>query len=342
MSKKDKTVARASARLYIPRAVYEEMLFVARLAEPNEVQMLGEVSESEDMDFTVEDVFLIKQTVTGSGATFDDDAMALFVGNHPHPEKIWFWMHSHVRMGNFWSTTDLETMHRLLAGMDKLLSVVMCVDGTCLGRFDLNLGSVKDRIRKMKFADAGVRRDLFRILFLPERVHWDKVDVEIESYLSSEVRDTLTAEVEEKVNVTAPTVRIIRADGQPVHPMTGPDLRQGVLITGSESATDVACCKNCELLKVSFKKDVILCCCTHPENNGKVIENVEKSCEHYLPRTSRDLHGSKSASCATCANFTTEEGGMGDTGVCYKTDEAERVHVNDVCEEYIAEEMAEN
>jgi hypothetical protein len=72
--------------------------------------------------FTITDVILLKQEVTGATTDLDDDDLTRIIENDPHPETLKGWWHSHVNMGVTFSKTDTDTMEG--QGGDWSISIV--------------------------------------------------------------------------------------------------------------------------------------------------------------------------------------------------------------------------
>jgi len=176
------------------RKIHEKMLYIAKLSEPREVQMLAAVTQN-DREFEIEDLFLLKQGVTFGSADFDIQDVAELVARYPHPEKLRGWVHSHVRMGTFWSGTDIATIQRLMTDLGWLVSIVMCTDGSMRGRIDVSLADMQKKVR-----EAPERYQEFRnLLMVPEIVTWDELPVKVEEALTEEEKSAIRAEFEEKV-----------------------------------------------------------------------------------------------------------------------------------------------
>jgi hypothetical protein len=57
-------------------------------------------------DVLVHDVQLFEQTCTQASTDIDQQALAQFLCQHPQPEKVRAWIHSHASMQVFWSQQD--------------------------------------------------------------------------------------------------------------------------------------------------------------------------------------------------------------------------------------------
>lgn len=76
---------------------------------PTEIAAMGYVTNNEDGDFYVDEVFLVPQEVTGSSVDFLSKGMVYAVEKAIEEGRIndlRFCWHSHVNMGAFWSGTD--------------------------------------------------------------------------------------------------------------------------------------------------------------------------------------------------------------------------------------------
>jgi hypothetical protein len=183
-------------KVIVPRKVYDTILHIARCAEPDEIQMLSEVAYGNGI-FYVHAVHLIKQVVSGASASFDSNSLVQFVSDHPHPENLRGWVHSHVRMGLFWSGTDEGTIARFVR-RGWCLSIVVDIsgEGSARARVDLNMENVLQELETNKNLPES-----FAVLkMLPLRATWDNVPVEIEGLLSEEEKEFLKEEVEEKIS----------------------------------------------------------------------------------------------------------------------------------------------
>ncbi len=182
-------------KIIIPREVYEKMMYIGGKAAPNEVQFLASVRETggpKELIFTIGDVYLIDQTVSGGSTEFDEVALANFVASAEHPEDIWCWIHSHVNMGVFWSSTDTATINRLLRSTKKLLSIVFTLDGKMKTRCDVSLKALglSDEVK----AEFGK--------LLPRHIVINDIDVDIRGGLSDEEKQLLDIELSQKLKTS--------------------------------------------------------------------------------------------------------------------------------------------
>lgn len=87
----------------------------------------------------VNDIILLKQTVTGSTTDIDDDAQAKFLFEQTKNGRIkdlCLWWHSHVDMACFWSSVDDATIERS-KNSDFMVSIVANKNGDMLARLDI-------------------------------------------------------------------------------------------------------------------------------------------------------------------------------------------------------------
>jgi hypothetical protein len=186
---------------------FHSLLYVGRLSAPNEVQFLAEVERSQDgLTFSVGEVFLLNQEVSGGSAVFDPSAIAVLVAGHPHPEKLRGWIHSHVNMGCFWSGTDEGTI-MTLSNAGWLLSLVFTISGDIKARLDFSFQKLYEEMRKEP-SRPEISAHLDDLIFLPDRYSWDSVPIEIEEFLSGPDKARLKAEFEEKVKTARVEVSV--------------------------------------------------------------------------------------------------------------------------------------
>lgn len=200
MSKKKETKQRAappelSWKVVIPRKVYDTIFHVAECAAPDEVQLLGEVTY-DNGDFLLHGVHLLHQRVSGASASIDSAALAKFISAHPHPERIRGWVHSHVKMGLFWSGTDEATIARFVR-RGWCLSIVVDLqrNGSVLARIDMDLKGVHETLA----AATSVPQSFSVLRILPTRAVFDNVPCEITGVLTENEKEFYKKEVEDKV-----------------------------------------------------------------------------------------------------------------------------------------------
>ena len=85
-----------------------------------EFSCLGTVSD----DIIVGSVQLFDHICTSASTELDQDALAKFLVTHPQPERVRAWIHSHGRLGVFWSQQD-EACIDGLANEACLISIVV-------------------------------------------------------------------------------------------------------------------------------------------------------------------------------------------------------------------------
>ena len=176
----------------IPRKVYDKIIYLAQLASPNEIQLIGEVDFIDNLYFEVRDVYVIKQRVTAGSAEFIPQELARFIADHPNPEKLHLWVHSHVNMRAFWSETDLETIRRL--GRDSwLVSIVMNLDGQMKARLDVPLKELVE-IKEIK---KGLFQEMAGLI--PQVLTRENLKISVENTLSEDEKTKLQKDVEEKI-----------------------------------------------------------------------------------------------------------------------------------------------
>ncbi len=85
-----------------------------------EFSCLGTVTE----DMLVGGVQLFDQICTAASTELDQEALAKFLVTHPAPQNVRAWVHSHARLGVFWSQQD-EACIEGLANDACLISIVV-------------------------------------------------------------------------------------------------------------------------------------------------------------------------------------------------------------------------
>ena len=85
-----------------------------------EFSCLGLVSD----DLIVSGVQLFDQVCTAASTELDQEALANFLVAHPQPERVRAWIHSHGRLGVFWSQQDEQCIEGL-ANDSCLVSLVV-------------------------------------------------------------------------------------------------------------------------------------------------------------------------------------------------------------------------
>jgi hypothetical protein len=107
-------------------------------AAPGEISGLGRVIVVNNVIY-IEDIYLLKQSSTGSSTDLNPEAMAEFIGEliakDSAPEEIKLWWHSHGNMSTFWSATDEETAGVFANGW--MLSLVVNKKNEHLCRLDV-------------------------------------------------------------------------------------------------------------------------------------------------------------------------------------------------------------
>ena len=85
-----------------------------------EIGGFGYVTMDKDGNFLVDDVFLVKQTVTGTSVDFMDEGLDYAIQKAATDDRLndlKFCWHSHVDMGAFWSATDDDMIEGMNNGM---------------------------------------------------------------------------------------------------------------------------------------------------------------------------------------------------------------------------------
>lgn len=81
---------------------------------PVEISGLGKVIREDNGDLLVTDVYLLEQENTSTETELDATAISKLMFQTKDVEgDLSFWWHSHVNMGVFWSSTDMQAIHQL-------------------------------------------------------------------------------------------------------------------------------------------------------------------------------------------------------------------------------------
>ena len=116
-----------------------------KLASPDEVSALGLVDELRDNDnsiigFLISEVFLLDQTCNIVETTISDEAISKLMvdlsDNGHDLSALKCWIHSHGKMGVFWSNTDDECCGKL-SNNSYTISIVTNLRGDILCRLDI-------------------------------------------------------------------------------------------------------------------------------------------------------------------------------------------------------------
>ena len=116
-----------------------------KLASPDEVSALGLIDELRDdnnsiIGFLISEVFLLDQTCNVVETSIDDEAVSKLMvdlsDNGHDLSKLKCWIHSHGKMGVFWSKTDDECCQQL-SNNSYTVSIVTNLKGEILCRLDI-------------------------------------------------------------------------------------------------------------------------------------------------------------------------------------------------------------
>ena len=121
---------------------YQRLMLFAELCQW-EISGLAKVKHENGI-FTVSDVIVLPQTVSGASTVLSQDGLAEFldevVKNGGDPSEWRCWWHSHANMDCFWSQTDEATIEDFDLEQEAnnwWLSVVVNKAGTVLSRLDV-------------------------------------------------------------------------------------------------------------------------------------------------------------------------------------------------------------
>ncbi len=100
--------------VHIPDEIYQQCMWWVNKSS-DEVSWFGNVSfDQESKTFTVESVALLEQENTGGSTEMEASAIAKAMFElRDAPGEFKWWGHSHVKMGVFWSGTDMDTIREL-------------------------------------------------------------------------------------------------------------------------------------------------------------------------------------------------------------------------------------
>jgi hypothetical protein len=110
---------RDGPRVRIDAEALERIWHWTELAR-GEFSCLAEV----DDDLLVRDVELFDQVCTQASTDIDQQALARFLVQHPRPERVRAWIHSHGNLTVFWSQQDDQCIEGL-ANESLLVSIVV-------------------------------------------------------------------------------------------------------------------------------------------------------------------------------------------------------------------------
>lgn len=113
----------SDSTLILPQHIHDQIFDYVDLIDA-EIGMFGYVTMTDDVDFVVDEVFLVEQEVTGSTVDFMDSGLAFAIekaAKDDRLEDLLFSCHSHVNMGVFWSQTDEDMIEGMNNGMTPYL-----------------------------------------------------------------------------------------------------------------------------------------------------------------------------------------------------------------------------
>jgi hypothetical protein len=113
-------------------------------------RMIEKTNEAGNIEYLVDEVFLLKQQCGPSETEIDPAALGALISTLPPEDmnRIRFWGHSHVKMAVFWSGVDLAAMKQLRGGGVNLYVVfnqhnqyTACID-VCDGIHDYRIDDI--------------------------------------------------------------------------------------------------------------------------------------------------------------------------------------------------------
>ena len=130
-------------------------------------------------DVYVSDVYMTKQTVSGSDVDFDQESCNIAVLKAmANDEMLIGWVHSHANMGVFWSGTDVNTINKLIAFAGTFLCSIV-------GNREMKF---KGRVDYISTSVFGSRQEVY-----------DDLKIEVETVYPNEVRDAFQADIDQYV-----------------------------------------------------------------------------------------------------------------------------------------------
>ncbi len=125
--------------IVLSEEVYNKIVAYTNLLS-SEITGLGLVEKFSNNIFKVTELYLPKQTVSGTQCELDDIAvcklMDKIVAEGKNPSMLRFWWHSHNSMGCGWSTTDEDTGKKF-AGKEYLISLVSAHGGKMKAKMNI-------------------------------------------------------------------------------------------------------------------------------------------------------------------------------------------------------------
>lgn len=120
-----------------------------------EVGWLGLVEVIEDGNYLITDIFIPKQTVTGTETDIDAEDMADLAMSLEEPEKLLYWGHSHVNMGVGPSGQDEQQTAEYLEHADFFIRGIYNKKGDSkVDVFDMKENLVYQKVRNVVKLDA--------------------------------------------------------------------------------------------------------------------------------------------------------------------------------------------
>ena len=134
---------------------------------------------TEDGDVYVSDVYMTKQTVSGSDVDFDQESCNIAVlSAMANDEMLIGWVHSHANMGVFWSGTDINTINKLIAFAGTFLCSIV-------GNRNMQF---KGRIDYISTSAFGSRQEVY-----------DDLKIEVEVPYPEDIKNALQADIDKYV-----------------------------------------------------------------------------------------------------------------------------------------------
>lgn len=107
-----------------------------------EISGFGAVTQLNEEEFLIEDIYTFEQESSGGGTEIDGESLAAgiieLINEGVNPENMRLWWHSHVNMSAYFSITDTDTMEKTLTDAPWMISIVGNKSKDYRVRFDLH------------------------------------------------------------------------------------------------------------------------------------------------------------------------------------------------------------
>ena len=149
------------------------------MAVPTEIGAMLSGYVTEGGDVYVSDVYMTKQTVSGSDIDFDQESCNIAVLKAmANDEMLIGWVHSHASMGVFWSGTDVNTINKLIAFAGTFLCSIV-------GNRNMQF---KGRVDYISTSVFGSRQEVY-----------DDLKIEVETVYPDDVKSAFQTDIDQYV-----------------------------------------------------------------------------------------------------------------------------------------------